>query len=275
MASFPPPTPPVTLVFWNVLAPTWCRQDLYPMSKPEELDLKIRSQLIASRIREIDADVLILQEIDLEFCDTILGLLNTEDLDYKRSDLIAHSQSLWSEWKPLYPNRLNGGIVLWKSKIINVKNIETINLTDDGNNALGFLLEIIRGENRVSYGLIGCHLEPNNAKLQNKQVSVLLDLVSSYSLKSDGVILCGDFNLVDTSIEYTRLLDSGLIDIVTQQRSQIVTCAGQRIDYIFASMDQDLKPMALHSMVADFCSREDYIRKIGSDHLPVGVKIFL
>ena len=56
---------PISMVTWNLLAPTFATPAKYPWATREHLDWKSRQAKIVSRLAEIDADVICLQEVEV------------------------------------------------------------------------------------------------------------------------------------------------------------------------------------------------------------------
>lgn len=65
----------VRLATWNLLAPDYAREDKYPWCQPEHLDWNHRQSLIVPRILALEADLICLQEVQVDSWPGLLSLL--------------------------------------------------------------------------------------------------------------------------------------------------------------------------------------------------------
>jgi endonuclease/exonuclease/phosphatase family metal-dependent hydrolase len=66
----------LSLVSWNILAPTFASPSRYPWAPPDVLSWSSRSPRIVSAIRSIDADVVCLQEVEVALWGDFFGQLS-------------------------------------------------------------------------------------------------------------------------------------------------------------------------------------------------------
>jgi endonuclease/exonuclease/phosphatase family metal-dependent hydrolase len=75
-----PPDRSFSLVSWNILAPTFAPPSRYPWAPPDVLDWSARSPRIVSALRNMDADVVCLQEVEVSLWGDFFDQLS--DLGY-------------------------------------------------------------------------------------------------------------------------------------------------------------------------------------------------
>lgn len=67
------------IVTFNILAQAYIKPGRYPHSKPQALDPEARRRLLISTLRELDADVYALQEVEVDAFEDILQELGPDD----------------------------------------------------------------------------------------------------------------------------------------------------------------------------------------------------
>jgi len=67
--------PQVSLVTWNLLAPNYAKPSKYPWSKEEDLQWKVREPRIIKELTSINADVVCLQEVQVDLWEGLLSKL--------------------------------------------------------------------------------------------------------------------------------------------------------------------------------------------------------
>lgn len=72
---------PVSIVTWNLLAPSYARPAKYPWASHEHLDWPRRQAKIVERLAEVDADVVCLQEVDVAAWDGLIDQLSALGYD--------------------------------------------------------------------------------------------------------------------------------------------------------------------------------------------------
>lgn len=71
----------VSIVSWNLLAPSFAQPSKYPWAKPTDLDWVHREAKIVKQLSEMDADIVCLQEVEVALWDGMLRQL--DDLGYE------------------------------------------------------------------------------------------------------------------------------------------------------------------------------------------------
>lgn len=69
----------ISLVSWNLLAPTYARPEKYPWVPLHALDWEHRQRLIVNKLKSLDADIYCLQEMEVERWDNFLEKLPDYD----------------------------------------------------------------------------------------------------------------------------------------------------------------------------------------------------
>lgn len=178
---------PMQVVSWNVLAAPWAAPTFYPDGMdPDLLDRRVRTELVARTLRELDADVLCLQETTpIDLATVLLELGGRYD-----HHSAPNGREVWSHWStPVVAWEPNGTAVLWRRDRFAVDDRGECRLSDDGNVASWVELTHTGGT-RVR--VMSIHLDADDPSIRRAQLPVALGYFPSEVATVD--VLAGDCN---------------------------------------------------------------------------------
>ncbi len=131
------------------------------------------------------------------------------------------------------------------------------------------------------FNFFNIHLDHIGTTARNKSVEMLLSLVP-VAAKSYPLILTGDFNFNQNSVNYNKIVSSGILKDSYSMAAEKINAdygthngyipgrnVGTRIDHIFLSANLPLKVKS-HQIITD-----DFNGKYPSDHYPVMIELQL
>lgn len=217
-----------TLTTWNILATAYIRRAWYPRTPRTVLDPAWRVPALVRHARELGADILCLQEVELEVFNSLQA--GMEDLGYcgtlamkgdRRPDGCAtffRGFTLVSDQRIAYADG-NGG-------------------NDSGNIVQMLLFE--RQGKRLE--IANTHLKwdppetPRDRQLGYRQIRQAIEALRAEADSSDGQIVCGDLNVAPESDVVEAMLAEGF-DYTHRQCRAARTCNSNKepklIDHLF------------------------------------------
>lgn len=270
----PPISALVKVATWNLLAPQYASPHKYPWCSTEYLDWTHRQSLILSRLENVNADIICLQEVQLDIWPELLEQLESYDTAIQNvSD--GHNIAC--------------AILVRKESPYAIERIESRSRV---------LLAILRHENNAKKHIYlgSVHLEAgikdgNDMQRYHQLKSLFKRLrhhcsLDSVQLEEAPIILAGDFNMLRSNLMYTCLLEGNLqhpekakskapISIVKFCDSiplPMTFAKGYALDYIFTSdvinVEAPLPPLpCAATCIPQLWPSQEH----PSDHLPIGV----
>ena len=207
----------VRLASWNVLAPTYAKPSKYPWCAPEHLDWAFRKKLIVPQLLKMDADIICLQEIQVDVWPDLLGSLEATYDGILQNVTRGHTVA--------------SALLLRKSCPLQIERIESRSRA---------LLTVLRDPRTKSHLYLGnVHLEAGSTHDDNLQRYYQLKSLFKrlmYQCQEDKVILdeapivlAGDFNMIRTNPLHT-FLSQGLLQNPEQVKNQPPTNTIQLYD---------------------------------------------
>lgn len=212
------------LVTWNVLATDYIRRSFYPRVSTACLDARRRHPTIARRARELDADVLCLQEVDVEVFAAVESTL--KPLGYAGAHVLK-------EGKP------DGCATFVRGPLALVESRRHV--YGDGSNARtsGHVAQLVIVEHAgARVAILNTHLKwdppgtPNEASWGFRQAEEALDVLRHEQTLAQ--IMCGDLNVTPESTVMRTLRHGGLADVHDGSTAFTSNANGvaKRIDYV-------------------------------------------
>lgn len=195
----------VRLASWNLLAQEYARPSKYPWCDPEHLEWDHRKELIIPKIREMDADIICLQEMQVDYWPNFI-----EELQPHYSGVIQEVSS---------GHNVASAVLIRENSPVEIDRAESRSRA---------LITVLRkktpstGESDKLY-MCNVHLEagkePENNLNRYFQLKSLFRRLKHHcrldkiSLDDAPVILAGDFNMLRSNPLHTFLLDGELIHL--------------------------------------------------------------
>ena len=231
---------------WNILANEYIKKQYYPQVKEELLIREERFKLISNKLKEINADIILLQEV--------------MSAEYKNlKELLSHkyfiSKLIPIQWKG-YPEGESGNItMIKKSKFTSIKQKENY---------------ITCKHRQDKFYIVNIHLDDSSQNRRETQISDILSKVND----KERVIIGGDCNEeYKKSSGIYKLLEDNNFNISITDFTYFIE-KQMKIDNIFFK-GLELKD----SLVNNICGHRTIsnincqLEKYGSDHFPVIIKI--
>ena len=255
------------LLTWNILAPVWIREALYPNINKKYLDVSYRIDCLSEYLINESADIVILQEIQPTMLQDIINRVKIYDVHLTVfnngkyfSDWYNSDDLLYTEFK----KEENGMALLIKKTVkMNVSDCQA-HEWQSGNVNFSFKI------NDVS--LFTCHLDVGDINVTSDQ---FLYICNNYQ------VIVGDLNL---EAKQCRQILGDNYHSALELSDKIVTCADGRIikqlDNIISknqAIDIDSGKVPLIQLSSNYTVTEctNYLmKKYGSDHLPVSAEIY-
>ena len=227
------------ILTWNILASEWAKQSYYPTLKtPSLLDPHKRIHIILKRLKEIRADIVLLQEVMEQEYETLCAHFHNE----------YHCSSL--RIIPWTKTKISSGNVTFLKKSMFQKGTEW---------AIDYGLYIKTGE----VSIVNLHLDDLSALKRRKQISELRPFLK----KEPYVVMGGDFNQ-----EYKK--DAALYTIpnfsVQNKCDTYFVEKDMNLDNILTKGFTATAPSCAYLPQ----SVEEGLRLYGSDHIPVIATVF-
>ncbi len=269
------------LVSWNVLAAPWAGPAWYPDGMdPEVLDRVVRADRVAARLRAMAPAVACLQETTPPDLAAIIERIG----DGWESHTASNHPTFWTnwlgadtEWEP------NGTAVVWDPSRLVAIDRGVIDLADHGNTATWVQFESLGGDD-VPLLVVSIHLDSDNPARRRTEVPALVDRVKSHAR----VVIAGDYNEDTlTSDLVDELFALGFVDAAAlgECREPTHPVASPRDDWkSVAIIDHVLvrgltvERAAVHDVGTwpielPAARLEELLRRTGSDHLAVSVRL--
>jgi mRNA deadenylase 3'-5' endonuclease subunit Ccr4 len=281
------------LLSWNLLAPTFTRPSKYPDTLPEHLDWTYRLPLILQRIHESNADIVCLQEVQIDCWDEICLRLDGEfDLRILQNVTKEHPVAL---------------AILVKTSFLGVECVAA----ESRSRAILTVLKFAHTNETLFLANVHLQAGKNETKERFLQVQSLLKRIRKHAsdmmTQTPNIIIIGDFNMVSTDPLYNLLVTGKLsselasasstvvlpylpltdarnntfTDYDDDRRLQVTFRSGCTLDYLFTNRPmakvKAWKPVLLKS--SHQRQRSSYYswpnHDNPSDHLPIGANVSL
>ena len=244
------------ILTWNILANEFILSRYYPMIPKDILyDRKNRQIQIINILKNIDADVMILQEV-------MQSEYNLLDENFKGAYCLIRGKYIIWQNKRSY----SGNVILIR------KSMFAINKNSDHITDLDFGVVIkcyLKGNAKQSITIINVHLDDINVNKRIKQIKEIEPILHD----NDNIILAGDFNenYIKTSKVYNMIKSSNL-NIYNNDPTYFID-KKECIDNIMLKGFSSFKNIKKSAI--DTCKNNilDQFINYGSDHLPVVVDI--
>jgi mRNA deadenylase 3'-5' endonuclease subunit Ccr4 len=273
----------VRLASWNLLAPAYSVPRKYPWCAPEFLDWDYRKSLIVPQLLQFDADILCLQEVQV---DTWPDLL----------DSLPGYTGILQDVKGAHPV---ASAVLVRPKF-QVRRVES------RSRALIVVLDHCQGDEQPSSSpplyLCNVHLEAgishDNNLIRYHQLKSLFKRLANQcrqdkqALEDAPIVMAGDFNMLNTNPLHTFLTLGFLQNPQTKDTLPCTTTKlqdaymwsdhrlgktysrGGVLDYIWTSDHVNIQDaLILHPSAETTGSQKYPSKEHPSDHLPIGVDL--
>jgi mRNA deadenylase 3'-5' endonuclease subunit Ccr4 len=275
----------VKLATWNLLAPQYAGTGKYPWCEPDYLDWQYRESLIIPQLLQLDADVICLQEVQV---DVWPGLMSK--LEYVYDGVLQNMTN---------DHRIANAILIRKEFPFQIERVESRSR---------ILLVVLRKESSFPKHMYvaSVHLEAgvtsDNDMQRYHQIKSIFKRLSHHcqldgiSLQDAPIVLAGDFNMLRSNMIYQCLSDGQLIhpdnvknkppipttklrDVFlmdTRPSVQMTYAKGYVLDYIWASncigvgKPLELSPSATQAIPQTWPSQDH-----PSDHLPIGMELII
>ena len=278
----------VRLASWNLLAPVYSIPRKYPWCAPEFLDWDYRKSLIVPQLLQFDADILCLQEVQV---DTWPDLLES----------LPGYTGILQDVKGAHPV---ASAVLVRPKKFQVRRVESRSRV-----LIVVLDDCQEGDEQLSSSspplyLCNVHLEAGESHDDNHiryhQLKSLFKRLANQckqdqqALQEASIVMAGDFNMLNTNPLHTFLTQGFLENPQKQYAPPCTTTklqdaymwSGHRLgktfskggvlDYIWTSDHVNIQDaLILHPSVETTDSQQFPSKEHPSDHLPIGVDLEL
>jgi len=241
---------------WNILA-DYLSED-FPHSDPNILKWEYRAPRILNIIKESNADLISLVEVDhySDFIEPELSVLGYKSLFQKKKG-----------------NNLDGCVLAWKNSFV-LESYEILEYLEDNSQ-----IAIIAFFNFNGKGLcvVTTHLKAKVGfeDIRAREISILLEKLKAVNTKNYPIIVCGDMNDVPDSVMATLFFNNQFLSgcylhkwTTWKKRKEIVK---RTIDYILHT--QGSIPIAQLDVPSDEdCPKYLPALYYPSDHLSISVK---
>jgi mRNA deadenylase 3'-5' endonuclease subunit Ccr4 len=250
---------------YNVLADAYVRPERYPGVPLPCLDFMTREPALLRRIAGLDADVICLQEVEHALFTSLEGHLRSRGY-------LGHYARKGND-KP-------DGCATFVRDRLPVEEVRTLLYADGSTRparpSSGHVALLLRLRwDGLVLGIVNTHLKwdppetPECSRLGLRQVNQLLQERDGLLPKTEGWIICGDFNVTSENPIVATLTKAGFVDTYTGRESAhtcLVDGTAKRIDYLFHTPSLqaragEVPPLTGHCQIP---SAEE-----PSDHVPV------
>lgn len=254
-----------SIVTWNILADAYVRPHRYPNVDPRLLEPAARRARVCDRIRALDADIYLLQEVEPAAYDAIAAALGD-----------AYEGTL-----ALKPNRPEGSALFTRRAAVTVERVETHVFArqrpNDARGTLALLAQVTVGGQWL--GLASTHLDWVRRPVSDAedtgraQLLETIDALAELLPAGTATVIGGDFNANSQSAPIDAALARGLrLSCRSQRPWDTTNINGRRrkIDYLLYTPDH-LHP---HPGRLPALTRDEPMPSslYPSDHLPLSVR---
>lgn len=244
------------VVTWNILAPIYVECDYYSI-KCEKLDIDLRRKDIFKTIDNMNADVLLLQEVTRSEFAKLVDRYRSKYI----MKLVIHDKQHWLVKGNKKKQQRNGNALLIKRGVAEIVKLYGVLLSDTGNRGLVAVIHV----NNADVIVCSVHLDDVSGKRRMDQTRALLSFISTISDANTPILIGGDFNEpTRVIVEYMKSFSSVPSNTPTYfEESDMV------LDYLFA---KNMKFASSHVPKSD---KIKIIKEFGSDHLPVQATVII
>jgi endonuclease/exonuclease/phosphatase family metal-dependent hydrolase len=249
------------IITWNILAGEFVKKSYYKNFNFELVtNRNKRINKIIENINMINPDLILLQEVMYAEYEYLKKKYNSQ---YKFTNLcrINWDYSKKSE---------SGNIIIYRKKIFKVKMFETNIIYDTKVFGQNIVLTYKTNKNRkkpVDIQIINIHLDDIYSQKRNAQINIIRKLIEEYNLEY--CIVGGDFNQ-----EFNKNSKLYMINNFTTQNTFLSTYyveSNINIDNILTKGFGKCENKEYINV--DTMSKNEIMENIGSDHIPVIIKI--
>jgi len=247
------------ILSYNILAPSYARPERYPFTDRRLLAWEARRDRLEARLRESDADVLCLQEVEDWVFHYLRGRLET-----------AGYQGLYAQKGQRRPD---GCATFYRADRIPLLDSRSFQYRDGaGACDSGHVALVARFDvNGQTTSVVNTHIRwdvPNACGASHIGYRQVTELLEKASDNSSATIVCGDFNAGPEKDFIQKMVAFGFLDAyaAAPQPTANSECRAKRIDYIFHTAEFESEPMPLPRIddVTPLPSETE-----PSDHLPI------
>jgi mRNA deadenylase 3'-5' endonuclease subunit Ccr4 len=191
-----------SVVSLNILAKCYCRPEMFPLCSESDLVFESRMSNLESLLHRLDADILCLQEVDVDI------QLNYSTAFGKRSR-----------------DKQDGCLTCWKSQRFTMQRKEIVEFNDVHMVALdrarvardnvALIVQLFDGKRNRSVIVANTHLyyHPEYEDVRLVQTRYLLQKLEQFKGNQDcDVLLCGDFNATPFGAVYNYITQGSMVD---------------------------------------------------------------
>ncbi len=231
----------IRVAAYNVLADSYVKREWYPNTPDASLDPTRRRGLLVQHLRQLDADVVCMQEVEPEVHDTITAALSS--VGYK---------SVFSKKSGRRPD---GCATIYKPAVASLVRHRALHFRDGdeergASGHVALVTEFDVGGREL--GVINTHLRwsgrsvPLEQRWAYRQVGELIDDV--VSARDIPWIVCGDFNVEADGPEVALLRERGFA-CAYEGAAAVSTCnpnqSAKKIDFLLHSAELRAEPAAI------------------------------
>lgn len=192
---------------WNLLAPAYCSGSFFKDVDPEALRWTRRARQIENVLEHMDADVLCLQEIEIDRPLAQLGLSKYASVHARRpprSSGLPRRDGCLTAWRPDNFELVRHQVISFDDHLQKLPGWEPY---QSGNVALIVELQPLGSPPGWTVVIANTHLAFGDDKdeLRRLQVSILLDAINDF--RNEYVVLCGDLNSTPGSLVHSLLTE--------------------------------------------------------------------
>jgi mRNA deadenylase 3'-5' endonuclease subunit Ccr4 len=232
----------ITVTSNNILANSYVKPEWFTRTESKYLDWNFRKQLLADKLKELQSDIICLQEVEQDAFDFLVKVLAS----YK--------------YIGIYKSKINkpdGCACFYRSDKLNLEGV-TVHYYNDKTNGetnSGHLAIITKFKFDIGIvGVINTHLKWDKNKENNHigliQIRELVESFVNVDTNVYGWIICGDLNSVPSSAVVKELTNNNFIDIYAskEQNTSNSNFKAKRVDYIFCSKEINGTPKEIREI---------------------------
>lgn len=250
------------IMTWNILADIWLNEADYSQVASLLLDKHHRHQQHLKIIDTINADIILLQEVELSVATKLKTHYSTK---YVTMSLYSNEEKLWRI--DLAPNKVlepTGNLIMMRRRLFKNVSSASLKLSKDGDTA-SLVKFSYRGSN---YLIANVHLDPRKQTRIN-EATRLLDFLKKQG--NNNIIVAGDFNSDDLGPLFAKYSfhNTKTKDDLCKPTYYCQTA----IDQIYSNNAKNNDSFVFDSLLPRVTTKKgckfNMMKLYGSDHLPL------
>lgn len=256
----------IKVMSFNVLAQVWIDDPLKNITKSKYLDKFYRVKKQVETIKDVNPDILFLQEVTPSTLNKYLDQLPNYFVPpcFARMSWIPHNDY----------HAINGNAIMWKKDLFKTYKCQTVVLDQKHGNRISVVTATLK-ENNKSIKLICCHFTWGNPDIAAEQFrNIFRHNIMTKTV--DYGIIAGDFNMGNNDIKTYPIINDikkyGFSDPINGKRTHpFMEDLHSSISHILPRGFKNIKNIKIgHSSNIEEC-----LRIYGSDHFPVSLTLDL